>query len=151
MNFTVEFVGLGSVCMDGINSGFCSLPNVVVAESNGQSFLAITRGMLLIETLVIHFAVFEGTNMQEADAEVAEERLMQCAVSVVIPGTILGLCSMLNVVVADGNGQTCLTIAGGMLFVEALPVHFAVFEGKKVPEAVEGVMNLAVHFVGPTG
>ena len=133
MNFTVEFVGLGSVCMDGINSGFCSLPNVVVAESNGQSFLAIARGMLLIETLV------------------AEECVMHCAVSVVISGTILGFCSMLNVIVADGNGQTCLTIAGGMLFVEALPVHFAVFEGKKVPEAVEGVMNLAVHFVGPTG
>ncbi len=84
---------------------------------------------------------------------------MHCAVkfvgpvSVVIPGTNLVFCSMLNVVVADGVGQTCLSlaIACGMLFVEALPVHFAVFECKKEPEAVGGVMNLAVNFVGPTG
>jgi hypothetical protein len=110
MNFvSVEFIGLVSVGMTGTNLGFCSLPSVVVAESNGQSFLAIAREVLLVEALVIHFAVFEGTKMKEADAAVADEGLMHCAVnfvgpvSVVIPGTNLGFCSMLNVGIADGN------------------------------------------------
>jgi hypothetical protein len=59
----VEFVGLVSVGMTGIDLGFCSLPNVVATESNGQSFLAIARGLLLVEAFVIHFAVLEGKEM----------------------------------------------------------------------------------------
>lgn len=44
-----------------------------------------------------------------------------------------------------------MPIVCGMLFVAALVVQFAVFEGKTEPDAVDGVMNLAVNFVGPTG